>query len=366
VTRESVEKMAKQRKSINVALAGVGNCASSLVQGTSYYATNRPIGLARPKIGGYEASDINYVAAFDIDDRKVGHSLSEAIYAEPNLSRKIIDLKKSSVTVQMAQPLDGASGIAGEKVQVSKAKPANIAKILQDSKADILVNLTPTGAIRASEMYAQMALESECAYINATPSKVATNRKWQTAYKRKHATLVGDDVMDQIGSTILHRNLLSFLNERGARVDETYQLDIGGGTESKSALDKKKYEIKRNIKTAAVAAVVPYSFPIVAGSSDFVDFMGNKRTSYFWIRGQYFSGANFNMDIRLTLEDGPACAGILTDVIRMVRLVQDNGLGPSNATDLISAYGFKAPPKRIPPEEVSEGIELFLGGHKKP
>src|SRR2546428_9093462 len=155
--------------------------------------------------------------------------------------------------------------------------------------------------------------------------------------KRKKSILVGDDIMDQIGSTILHRNLLSFLNERGARVDETYQLDIGGGTESKSALDKKKYEIKRNIKTAAVASVVPYAFPIVAGSSDFVDFMGNKRTSYFWIRGQYYAGANYNMDIRLTLEDGPACAGILTDIIRLVNLVQNNELGQGSVTDLISA-----------------------------
>jgi len=357
--------MSKKRKSINVALAGVGNCASSLIQGTAYYAIDHPIGLAHRKIGGYEASDINYAAAFDIDDRKVGHDLSEAVYAEPNTSRKIVDLKNTGVIVQMAQPLDGASGIAGEKVHVSRAKPANIPQVLRDSEVNILVNLTPTGASKASEMYAQMALRSECAYINATPSKVASNRRWQSAYKRKKSILVGDDIMDQIGSTILHRNLLSFLNERGARVDETYQLDIGGGTESKSALDKKKYEIKRNIKTAAVASVVPYVFPIVAGSSDFVDFMGNKRTSYFWIRGQYYAGANYNMDIRLTLEDGPACAGILTDIIRMVNLVQNNELGQGSVTDLISAYGFKAPPKRISPESVSEGIEQLLDGHGK-
>ncbi|HZD11986.1 MAG TPA: hypothetical protein VE177_00500 [Candidatus Binatus sp.] len=349
---------------INVALAGVGNCASSLVQGTSYYANDHSsLGLARPKIGGYQASDIRFVAAFDIDDRKVGHDLSEAIFVEPNSSRHLVDLKPSGVIVQMAQPLDGASGVAGEKVQVSKAKASNVAKDLEDSGADVLVNLTPTGASRASEMYAEMALRANCGYINATPSKIASNRKWQGAYKRKRTLLAGDDVMDQIGSTILHRNLLSFLNERGVRVDETYQLDIGGGTESKSALDKKKYEIKRNIKTAAVASVIPYSFPIVAGSSDFVDFMGNKRTSYFWVRGRYFSGADFNMDIRLTLEDGPACAGILTDTIRLVKLAQDHELDQGSVTDLISAYGFKAPPKRYSPEEVSEGIELFLSGH---
>ncbi len=359
--------MTKTRKKskINVALAGVGNCASSLVQGTAYYQNNGHVGLARSRIGPYRPADIGFVAAFDIDERKVGRDLSEAVFAEPNTARKIIDLKRSEVLVQMAQPLDGAVGIAGEKVQVSKARPANIPKVLEDSEADVLINLTPTGASKASEMFADSALRAGCAFINATPSKVSTDRKWQASYKRKHSILVGDDVMDQVGSTILHRNLLSFLTERGAHVDETYQLDIGGGTESKSALDKKKYEIKRNIKTAAVASVVPYSFPIVAGSSDFVDFMANKRTSYFWVRGQYYAGADFNMDIRLSLDDGPACAGILTDLIRLVKLVRDNDLEQGSVTDLISAYGFKAPPKRFSPEEVSEGIDLFLSGHKK-
>ncbi len=356
---------ASRKTMVKVALAGIGNCASSLVQGTAYYQNNGRVGLARPKIGAYKASDIKYVAAFDIDERKVGHDLSEAVFAEPNSSKRLLDLQKTGVVVQMAQPLDGAVGIAGEKVQVSKARPANIPKILEETGADLLINLTPTGASKASEMYAQAAIQAGCGFINATPAKVSTDRKWQANYKRQGAILVGDDVMDQIGSTILHRNLLSFLTERGAHIDETYQLDIGGGTESKSALDKKKYEIKRNIKTAAVAAVVPYSFPIVAGSSDFVDFMGNKRTSYFWIRGQYYAGADFTMDIRLSLDDGPACAGILTDVIRLVKLAQDNDLVQGSVTDLISAYGFKAPPKRFSPEEVSEGLELFLSGHKK-
>lgn len=156
--------------------------------------------------------------------------------------------------------------------------------------------------------------------------------------------MVGDDVMDQIGSTILHKNILSLLVERGLHLDETYQLDIGGGTESQMALDKKRYEIKRNIKTAAVAAAVPYKFPITAGSSDFVDFMENRRTSYFWIRGEYFAGTEFTMDIRLSLEDGPACAGILSDVIRMTKVAADRKIAGPLAS--VSAYGFKAPPSR--------------------
>ena len=334
-------------REIRVAIAGIGNCASSLVQGTEFYRNaQKKSGLMNEKIGPYKVSDIRFVAAFDIDERKVGKDLSEAVYAEPNNTRKIVQVRPSGIKVQMAQPLDGISPIAGDKVQPSKAKPANITKVLADTKTDVLVNLTPTGASKASDMYAQAALQAGRAFINATPAKIASNKTWQTKYKKKGAIVVGDDVMDQIGSTILHKNLLSLLVDRGTQIGETYQLDIGGGTESQLALDKKRYEIKRGIKTAAVAAAVPYKFPIVAGSSDFVDFMENRRTSYFWIKGEYFAGTDFTLDMRISLEDGPACAGILADVIRMVKLAQEKG--QTGALNAVSSYGFKAPPRRVP------------------
>jgi myo-inositol-1-phosphate synthase len=177
---------------------------------------------------------------------------------------------------------------------------------------------------------------------------------WQAKYKKKGVPVVGDDIMDQIGSTILHKNLLSLLVDRGTQIGETYQLDIGGGTESQLALDKKRYEIKRGIKTAAVAAAVPYKFPIVAGSSDFVDFMENRRTSYFWIKGEYFAGTDFTLDMRISLEDGPACAGILTDVIRMVKLATERD--QTGALNAVSSYGFKAPPKRVPLENLNQEL----------
>jgi len=206
------------------------------------------------KIGPYKVSDIRFVAAFDIDERKVGKDLSEAVCAEPNNTRKIVQLRPIGVKVQMAQPLDGISPIAGDKIQPSNAKPSNITKVLEDTKTDVVVNLTPTGASKASDMYAQAALQAGRAFINATPAKIASNKAWQAKYKKKGALVVGDDIMDQIGSTILHKNLLSLLVNRGTQIGETYQLDIGGGTESQLALDKKRYEIKRGIKTAAVAA----------------------------------------------------------------------------------------------------------------
>lgn len=346
-----------------VALAGVGNCASSLVQGVEFYRQEKKTtGLLNPKVGPFLVSDIHFVAAFDVDKRKIGQDVSDAIFVKPNNARKILQPRKLGVEVQMAQPLDGVSQVAGEKIIIGDSKPSNITKVLEDSKTEILVNLTPTGASRASEMYAQAALQSECAFINATPAKIASNTLWQSRYRRKRIPLAGDDIMDQVGSTILHRSILALLVQRGLRIDETYQLDIGGGTESELSLDKKRYEIKRNIKTAAVAAAVPYKFPIVAGSSDFVDFMENRRTSYFSIKGDYFAGTDFTLDMRMSLEDGPACAGMLADVIRMVKLAWN--LGKDSALDAVSAYAFKAPPRRMPDQTLKQELDALMKGTK--
>jgi myo-inositol-1-phosphate synthase len=254
----------------------------------------------------------------------------------------------------MAQPLDGISPVAGDKIIPSKSKASNIPKILHDAKADILINLTPTGASKAGEMFAQAALQAKCAYINGTPARIARDAKLRTKFARQNLHLIGDDVMDQIGSTILHRNMLSFLEERGLRIRDSYQLDIGGGTESQMALDKERYEIKRKIKTAAVAAVVPYSFPVVAGSSDFVDFMENRRTSYFNIQADYFAKTGFTLDMRMTLEDGPACAGTLIDIVRIAKIAIDEK--DPNLVAVACAYGFKAPPKRIDEQILKQQI----------
>jgi myo-inositol-1-phosphate synthase len=349
---------------IRAAIAGVGNSASSLVQGIEFYRQQKkPIGLSFPKIGPYSISDIEIVAAFDVDKRKVGKDLSEAIFQVPNNTRRFVQPPDLGVEVQMAQPLDGISPIAGDKIVLSDSKPSNPAEVLAKSKANVLVNLTPTGATRATEMYAKAALQSKSAFINATPARVASNSQWQSKYRQAKVPLAGDDIMDQIGSTILHKNVLSLLVNRGLRIGETYQLDIGGGTESELALDKKRYEIKRNIKTASVATAVPYQFPIVAGSSDFVDFMENRRTSYFNIKGEYFGGTEFSLDMRLSLEDGPACAAVVTDVIRMVKLAKDRG--ESGPLITVSAYGFKAPPKRLADQILKEELGSMLKGKKQ-
>jgi myo-inositol-1-phosphate synthase len=320
------------------------------------------MGLANARVGPYSVADIRIVAAFDIDKRKVGNDLSEAIFQEPNNTRKFTQPPSTGIRVQMAQPLDGISPIAGDKILLSDARPANPTKVLEDSKAEILVNLTPTGATKASEMYAKAALNAKCSFVNATPARIASNKQWQSKYKKRKVALVGDDIMDQIGSTILHKDVLSLLVERGLHIGETYQLDIGGGTESQLSLDKKRYEIKRNIKTSAVAAAVPYTFPIVAGSSDFVDFMENRRTSYFNIKGEYFGGTEFSLDMRMSLEDGPACAAVVADVLRMVKLATDRE--ESGPLLTVSAYGFKAPPKRMSDQTLKQELASTLKGSK--
>jgi myo-inositol-1-phosphate synthase len=351
------------KNDIRIALAGIGNCASALVQGIEFYRKEKVRdGLVNAKIGKYTVNDLKFVAAFDIDERKVGRDLSEAIFAEPNNVRKIIQARQSNVQVHMAQPLDGISPIVRDKILLSKSKPVRISEILKEAEPDMLINLTPTGASKASTMFAQAALQAGCGYVNATPARIARDSILHKKFSQRKLTLVGDDIMDQIGSTIFHRNILAFLENRGLRIEDSYQLDIGGGTESQMALDKERYEIKRKIKTAAVAAAVPYSFPVVAGSSDFVDFMENRRTSYLNIQANYFAKTSLTLDMRMTYEDGPACAGTLIDVIRITRIAMDEK--DSSLTDLASSYGFKAPPKRVDEQTLKQRITALTKGTK--
>lgn len=348
-------------KRIRVAVAGVGNCCSALVQGV-YRLRGRgsgaKVGILHPRIGGYGPGDIEFVAAFDVDARKVGKDLSQAILAQPNNTLRIHRVPETGVRVQKAEVLDGVGEYLKDEITIDDAPPANVSQVLEQSKAEILLNLLPTGADAASRHFASAALASGCAFINATPAKIASSARWQLGFRRARLPLVGDDLVDQIGATAVHKSIFKMLVDRGLTIDESYQLDIGGGTESLNALDKKRYEVKREIKRASVASVVPYRFPLVAGTSDYVDFMGNSRTSYFWIRGRYFGDAPFSMDITLNIVDGPAGAGTLIDVIRCMKVAVERGLG--GAIPSISAYAFKSPPKQAPPDVAARWLEEFI------
>jgi len=306
------------------------------------------------KVGPYRAKNIRFVAALDVNREKIGHDLSEAIFTEPNNTPKFSDVPMSGVKVSKGPILDGLGSYAKERIPTDSTESVSVSELLEETGTEIAVNLLPTGATKATRFYAREALRAGCAFINATPSKVASDMNWQRRYRSARLQLAGDDIKNQVGSTILHEAVLRMLSRRGVRIAETYQLDIGGGMESLNALERDRYWIKRRVKKNAVSLAVPYKFPIVTGSSDYVDFMKNSRTSHFWISGKYFGQAQFTLDMTLNVVEGPACAAVLVDVIRAVKHAKD--LGIAGALPEVCAYGFKMPPEPLPFEEA---INLF-------
>ena len=351
---------------IRVSIVGVGNCCSSLVQGSRYHASSNKrqerSGMSNILLGGYGVDDIEFVSAFDVDGRKVGKDLSEAIFSEPNNAPKFSDVPKTGVKVVKGEVLDGVGEFASKRVSVDNSSPVDAKKVFEETDADLVVNFLPTGATKASEYYARSAVEAKCGFLNATPATIASSVDWQNRFETAGVPVAGDDIMDQLGSTILHKTVLEMLVRRGIVIDESYQLDIGGGTESLNALERERAEIKRKVKSQSVMSVVPYSFPLVAGSSDYVDFMENSRTSHFWIKGKYFADIPFTIDIRLNLFDGPASSSTVIDVIRGMKIALDRGV--SGPLVSLSAYGFKIPPKPTTPEEASIWMKAFIEGNR--
>ncbi len=346
---------------IKIAIAGVGNCASSLVQAIYHYGhpskAKESAGLAHPMIGNYAVSDVEIVAAFDVHQDKVGKDLSEAIFTNPNNAPKFTEVQTRKVLVQRGPTLDGITSELKELVKESKAKPVDIPSVLKESDTQILVGLLPSGASEATYHYAEAALQAKCAYINTSPVILASDRKWAQRFHEETLPIIGDDLMSQVGATALHRALLDFLVKRGVHIKESYQLDVGGATESLESLTRARDQ-KRSMKTNIVSKEVPYEVPITAGSTDYVYFLGNRRESYFYLRGQYIGDADFKIDLRLISEDAPNSTSILLDVIRGARIGIDRGFtGP---IDAICSYGFKAPPRPYP-LSISETIfEHFI------
>ena len=337
-----------------MAVAGVGNCCSALVQGVEHYkGQGEHMGLTHENVAGYAVSDIEFVAAFDIDRRKVGRDLSEAIFAEPNNFPRMAAPGALGVDVRMGRALDGMEGNASGVIEVASGPAADVPDSLRDEGVDVFVNLVSGSAIEASRLYAEASLEAGCAFLNATPAPVVANKSLSKGFGEAEVPLAGDDLLDQVGATVVHIGLLEFLNGRGVRIDESYQLDVGGGAESVNTLWRTR-GLKRDIKTTAVAGSVPYEFPLVSGSTDYVDFLGNQRDSFFWFRGRHFGGTPFTMDVKLSTVDAPNAGPILLDVIRGLKLASDRGLGGPVLP--LCAYGFKRPPER---RGLAEAYKLF-------
>jgi myo-inositol-1-phosphate synthase len=346
---------------VKVALIGVGNCASAFLQGVSYYSkavkSEEFVGLRNSTLAGYVPSDISVVAAFDVDERKVGLDLSEAIYAKPNSAPKISQVPKTGVTVNKGPLFDGVGESTKHIVQVSNKADVDVVKILEETGAEIVINLLPSGAIKATEYYAKQAITAGCAFINATPNFIASDSLWTKQFQEANLPLVGDDLVDQIGSTALHKTLLKLLSDSGVKITETYQLDVGGGAESVDTLERTR-ETKRAIKTESVASALPYKTQIVAGSTDYVDFLQNKRDSYFYIDGVYFCNTPFKIDLKFQTVDAPNAGSVLLDVVRAVKMAltkKQNG-----SIEAICAYGFKRPPKMTSIEAAEENFKRYI------
>jgi myo-inositol-1-phosphate synthase len=366
ITRYEVKTRCKNLAKIRVALIGVGNCASALVQGIHYYGNcsreDESIGLRNLFLGGFHPKDIEMVAAFDIDNRKVGKDLSEAIFVPPNNAPKLVDVPSYNVFVHRGPVLDGIGEYTKHVVQISNLPEANVAKALKESEAEIVVNLLPSGAVKASQWYAEQALVAGCGFVNATPHFMASDAAWAKRFEEAELPIVGDDLIDQVGATTLHKTLLQLLSMHGVRVSETYQLDVGGGTESLDTLERTK-EIKRIVKTESVEAALPYPAAVVAGSTDYVDFLQNRRDSYFWIRGTYFGKAQMQIDLKLSTVDAPNAGSVLFDVIRAVRIASDRK--HKGAVLPICAYAFKHPPQQVPLETAEKMFAEFVMEEKQ-
>ncbi|HZW56338.1 MAG TPA: hypothetical protein VFF30_08635 [Nitrososphaerales archaeon] len=328
----------QQKEKIKVALIGVGNTASVVVQALEGSQRGRLAGVWHAKVGGYSIDDIQLVAAFDIDKNKVGKDLAEAIHTPPNVTPIFAKVKKTGIVVKPGI----AEADTPERLRQgdSVTSTNSIVEDLKDSKAEIILNLIPSGMQSTSVRYAIEALKAGCSFVNATPSTIATDQKIALKFGKSKLIVVGDDLMSQFGGTAFHKGILDFVNSRGVKVEKSYQLDVGGGTETLNTISEEVKLAKRDIKSEAIAAEVPYKFQTVAGTTDYVDYMGNNRTSYFWISAKSFFDSDIKIDIYLRTNDGANAANVLFDVVRAVadskRRRHEYG-SPSH----ICAYGFK-------------------------
>ncbi|MDG6963451.1 MAG: inositol-3-phosphate synthase [Nitrososphaerota archaeon] len=346
---------------IKVAIAGVGNCASALIQGVQYYSKKGASeGLTYWDVGGYTPRDIEFVAAFDVNSKKVGKDLSQAIFEHPNNTEKIVDVPKLDVRVKKGPVLDGIGKYLKDVVAVSGQPDQDVARELKDSGAQILLNYLPVGSTAATGAYAEAALKAEVAFVNAIPVFIASEKKWADRFAAAGLPVAGDDVMSQVGATVLHKTLVKMAVDRGVKVDETYQLNIGGDTDFLNMLEESRLKDKRESKTSAVRAMSPYEVPTRIGPSDYVPFLDNDKVCYIWLKGRYFGGTVVKMDVKLHVVDAYDSGGVMVDAIRGTKLALDRGVG--GQLESLSAFCFKHPPKQMPYPAAKAAFEEFTSG----
>ena len=355
---------------IRVALVGVGNSASALVQGVQYYKNAKEDatvpGLMHVNFGGYHVRDVKFVAAFEVNRNKIGKDLAEAIFTEPNCVAKFADVPHLGVKVSSAPILDGVAEHMKEPFNVydgKDAKTADVVKTLKEAETEVLVNYLPVGSRNAARFYAQAALDAGCAFVNCIPEFITSDPVWSKRFEERGLPVAGDDVKSQLGATILHRNLVRLCVDRGVIVDETYQLNLGGDTDFQNMTVEERLHTKRISKTEAVTSLVPYELPTRIGPSDYVPFLGNKKICYVWLKGRKFGDRPLTITVKLEVEDSPNSAGVVIDVIRAAKLALDRKIaGPLIS---ISSYAFKHPPTQVPDSVAKEWVEEYIKGRRE-
>ncbi|QXU45695.1 inositol-3-phosphate synthase [[Brevibacterium] flavum] len=355
---------------IRVAIAGVGNCATSLIQGVEYYRNADPSetvpGLMHVKFGDYHVGDIEFVAAFDVDAEKVGIDLADATEASQNCTIKIADVPQTGINVLRGPTLDGLGDHYRATIDESTAEPVDVVQALIDAKADVLVSYLPVGSEEADKFYAQAAIDAGCAFVNALPVFIASDPEWAKKFTDAGIPIVGDDIKSQIGATITHRVLARLFEERGVRVDRTMQLNVGGNMDFKNMLDRNRLESKKVSKTQAVTSNIPdgplsgkvEDRNVHIGPSDHVQWLDDRKWAYVRLEGTAFGGVPLNLEYKLEVWDSPNSAGIIIDAVRAAKIALDRGIGGPIMP--ASSYLMKSPPEQLPDDVTRERLEAFI------
>jgi len=354
-------------KKVRVAIIGVGNCASSLVQGVHFYRnakdTDQVPGLMHVNLGGYHISDVEFSAAFDVVTTKVGKDLSEAIYAYPNNTYKFCDVPHMGVKVNRGMTHDGLGKYLSEVVEKAPGPTDNIVQILKDTKTDVVVNYLPVGSEMATKWYVEQVLEAGCAFVNAIPVFISSSEYWSKRFVERGLPIIGDDIKSQVGATITHRVLTSLFVDRGVRLDRTYQLNFGGNTDFLNMLERERLESKKISKTGAVTSMLPYEIDhnnIHVGPSDYVPWLTDRKWCYIRMEGTTFGEVPLNAELKLEVWDSPNSAGVIIDAVRCAKLALDRGMsGPIYAP---ASYFMKTPPKQFKDSIARDMTEAFIRG----
>jgi len=355
------------RKKVRVALIGVGNCSAALIQGVQFYKDAKDDetvpGLMHVNLGGYHVSDIEFTAAFDVVEGKVGKDLSEAIWAFPNNTIKFADVPHMGVTVSRGMTHDGLGKYLNQIVKKAEGPTDDIVGILKETKTDVVVNFLPVGSEMATKWYAEQVLEAGCAFVNGVPVFIASSEYWSKRFTERNLPLVGDDIKSQVGATILHRVLASLFVDRGVRLDHTYQLNFGGNTDFLNMLERERLESKKISKTNAVTSMLPYELEkkdVHVGPSDYVPWLTDRKFCNIRMEGTTFGNVPLLLEAKLEVWDSPNSAGVMIDAVRCAKIGLDRGLGGPLLAP--ASYFMKSPPEQYKDEVAREKTEAFIRG----